>query len=337
MLILVFLFPGCDSGSFTSSSRHYHYSGATMGTTFTIKGIAAKNQLDYADLNVQIDGVLIDINQQMSSYIKDSELSRFNTSRTLDWVKISSDFYKVLKKSKEINDLSNQAFDVTVAPLINLWGFGTDPMNFQVPVSGKIVRAKANKGTEKIILQEKSESIRKELPELSIDLSAVAKGYAVDKIAELLNEYGFESFMVEIGGEIRLKGKNSSGNYWRIAIEKPSTDERSIQTVLSLTDISMATSGDYRNFFEKDGIHYSHTIDPRTGYPVSHTLASVTVLHDQCMDADAWATALMVLGPDKGYNLAEEQQLAVFFIIKTADGFKEIMTSRFREITEVKS
>ncbi len=331
ILLLVFLFSGCENHSSIERAAEFVYTGRTMGTTFSVKAKVVST-IDKTAVQQDIDELLILLNQQMSTYISDSELSLFNKSQSTEWMQISKNLFAVLKKSREVYDLSGMVFDPTISPLINLWGFGTDPTVFDVPSEEKIEAAQQLMGMDKVELDEMT-GVRKKHPQLSIDLSAVAKGFAVDKVAELMESKGLTDYMVEIGGEIRLKGHNFDDKKWKIAIEKPVSDMRSIQKVLPLTDISMATSGDYRNFFEKDGRRFSHTIDPVTGYPINHALASVTVLHKSCMDADAWATALMVLGQEKGFEVAQKNGLAAFFISKNAAEFEEKSTHEFKQLT----
>ena len=171
--------------------------------------------------------------------------------------------------------------------------------------------------------------------DLYVDLSGIAKGYGVDQVAELLEHLGIMDYMVEIGGEIRVKGKNNQGQPWQIAVEKPTVEKRMIEKILSITDTGMATSGDYRNYFEVEGVRFSHTIDPRTGRPINHTLASVTVLSETSMEADGLATAFMVMGPEDGYKFAELHRIPAFFIIKTDQGFDELMSTAFTASTKV--
>jgi len=279
---------------------------------------------------------LAEVNQQMSTYIKDSELSLINSTLATSAQFISLDLFTVIETAQEVSQLSGGAFDITVGPLVNLWGFGPDKMQHQAPEAEDIQSALGKTGYDKIVLSTRLLTLKKLLPGISIDLSALAKGYAVDEVANILEQQGIANYMVEIGGELHLKGKNLQDKNWRIAVEKPNIEKRELQRVLEITNIAMATSGDYRNFFEQDGKRFSHTIDPRTGYPITHKLASVTVLSDTTMKADAWATALMVLGPEEGYKVAEEQKLTVLFIIKTEQGFVEQATPLFTEFTKVK-
>jgi len=307
----------CDTVN-TNESYQFSYSGMTMGTRFNIKVPILPEGVDTDKLKKQVQQCLHEIDARMSTYLEDSELSEFNQNVSTDWQPVSRALYDVLNEAQRISRLSDGAFDITVGPLVNLWGFGPDPMVFEPPADSAIQALLEQTGYHYLKLKEKPLSVRKENPELYLDLSALAKGYAVDRVAGLLEEQGISDFLVEIGGELSLRGHNIQRQPWRIAIEKPAADKRMIQRVLSITNIAIATSGDYRNFFETGGIRFSHTIDPRTGRPIRHKLASVTVLRETTMEADALATALMVLGPDDGFRLAEQEQIAALFIIKPA-------------------
>ncbi len=328
-LFLVFLLTACNQSNQINKKYPFIYSDGIMGTRFNIKVSQLPDTVDANQLQQQIKQLLDLLNMQMSTYLPDSELSILNRSQSVNWQPVSVPLYEVLYKAKQVNKQSHGAFDVTVGPLVNLWGFGPDPMHFVAPAEKLITEKLKQTGSEYLFLNEENKSFKKGIPGLYIDLSALAKGYAVDQVALLLEKQGIQHYMVEIGGELRLRGHNVDGSPWRIAIEKPTVDRRMIQKILPVTNISMATSGDYRNFFEVDGVRFSHTIDPRTGSPITHKLASVTILSDTCMDADAWATALTVLGPEQGFELAEKRQIAALFIIKTADGFSEKSTSAF--------
>jgi len=239
----------------------------------------------------------------------------------------------VLKTAQNISELTQGAFDITIGPLVNLWGFGPEKMAFSVPEEAKIKQRLNQTGYQNLLLKESPYKIRKVIPELYLDLSALAKGYAVDQVGLVMEQQGISSYLAEIGGEIKVKGKNIQGQLWRIAIEKPISSNRAIHKILPISDIAMATSGDYRNYFEEQGVRFSHTIDPRTGYPVAYNLASVTILSKSTMAADAIATAMMVLGPNDGYQLAEKKQIAALFLIKTNTGYEEKSTSIFINYT----
>ncbi len=291
--------------------------GETMGTIYTIKVVASD---DLSDLQREVDLELKRINQLMSTYIADSAVSLLNKSPLDEQVEVPADLITVLRLSEEIHNITKGAFDVTVGPLVTLWGFGPDQKFLNVPSPIQISQAQQRVGMQHLKLGASSVS---RSVDLYVDLSGIAKGFAVDRLCELLDRNGFQNYMVEIGGELKTSGKNDRGTPWIIAIEKPESIKRSIFRTLPLRDLGMATSGDYRNYREVDGNRYSHLIDPKSGMPISHNLVSVTVLHSSAAIADALATALNVMYPEQGMVLADEQNLAVLFIIKDDDGFVE--------------
>ncbi|HEX7027751.1 MAG TPA: FAD:protein FMN transferase, partial [Gammaproteobacteria bacterium] len=309
--LLLLLLSGLTLACGRNVSEH-RIEGVTMGTYYLVKIADAPKNLKTNELQDGMDSLLHEINRSMSTYDKDSELSRINRSRKPEPIPISPGLYTVLNEAVKISRLSNGAFDITVGPLVNLWGFGPELRDDTVPASVDIQLALARVGMDKIELSDSdSPAFRKLHPEVYLDLSAIAKGYGVDRLAEHLEIRGIKNYMVEIGGEMRVKGVNARGKPWRIAIEEPSPAGRNVFSVIAPGDRAVATSGDYRNYFEWDGRRYSHTIDPRNGRPVDHALASVTVLANNCMHADAMATALMVLGPKQGYDLAVAEKLPV--------------------------
>lgn len=307
-----------------------HLSGRTMGTTYSVKYRSAPDAPSLKALQIEIDALLSGINHTMSTYDPESELSRVNRMRTTDWVPVSASLLAVLNAALEIGARSEGAFDITVGPLVNLWGFGPELRRDRIPLEADIAAARARSGLDKLTLHDTPPAMRKHRPDVFLDLSGIAKGYGVDQVAELMTAHGIEHYMIEIGGEVRVRGLKERDTPWRIAIEKPLPGERSVQTVLALSDIALATSGDYRNFFEIAGRRYSHTIDPATGRPVDHHLVSVTVLADTSMRADAWATAFMVLGPERGMAIAERLGLPVLFIIERDGQFEERVCCAFQ-------
>lgn len=326
---IIWLLSACQSG--TPQRALTELQGATMGTSYTVKLVALPAELKPERIQAEIDAILERINRQMSTYLNDSELSQFNRSRETSWIDASEELVNVLKQAQQVSALSNGAFDVTVGPLVNLWGFGPSPGMDRVPSEQDIREARSRVGYRELEVRSSPAAIRKDRPDLYVDLSAIAKGYAVDAVAQHLQALQIENYMVEIGGEIRAKGRNARDVFWRIAIEKPSSGSRSLHSVIELDNVGIATSGDYRNYFEQEGGRYSHTIDPRTGRPVTHKLASVTVADPSTMHADVMATALMVLGPQAGYRFAEQHKLAAFFIVKSEDGFYDKATTAFQE------
>jgi thiamine biosynthesis lipoprotein len=309
-----------------------------MGTTYSIKIAADKDQIEKIDAEKfqnSVDSILIQVNKEMSTYIPESEISIFNQSKSTEWFPISKDFANVMEMSLYISQKSAGAFDITVGPIVNLWGFGPDYKLEYVPTQKEIEMGLLSVGYNNIFVNPEPPSIKKKIKDIYIDLSAIAKGFGVDKVSDYLEVKNIENYMVEIGGEVRTSGKNAKSNKWQIGISTPDGGVN-LQRVVSLSGNSIATSGDYRNYFEKDGVRYSHTIDPRTGMPINHTLASVTVIHGSCMIADGMATAITVLGPDEGYELAIKEELPIFMIVREGNEFVEKMTPSFKQfLTEV--
>lgn len=302
-------------------------SGATMGTTYHVKVVAAKVR-DPAALKAGIDALLAQINQSMSTYIEDSELNQFSRSPIGQPFSASPELFTVLSLAKDIYRFSNGAFDPTVGPLVDVWGFGPQQREEQVPTADEIAALMADIGYDKIAFDNSSHSVTR-LHSLAVDLSAIAKGYGVDRVSEHLSGLGLTNHMVEIGGEVRLSGSNAQGQPWHIAIEAPVTEMGGVQRIIALSDVGLATSGDYRNYFEKDGKRYSHTIDPRTGRPIEHNLASVTVIRSTSAQADGLATAFMVMGADQALALANATDIPVFLVVKTGEGFAERYSAAF--------
>ncbi len=298
-----------------------------MGTTYNITLVNPPQNIQKQALQNDIDSSLLTINQLMSTYISDSELSRFNQSPPNEWFQLSEDTFNVIQYSLNLSKLTVGKFDVTIGPLINLWGFGaTERVDF--PSDDIIEIAKEKIGWQSITLNTESLQIKKNKA-LSIDLSAVAKGYGVDKIAELLEDNEVDNYLVEIGGEIRVKGVNKNNQLWKIGIETPSLGQLGAQKVVAIDNMAVATSGDYRNFFEKDGVRYSHTIDPDTGKPVTHNIASITVLSKTAKEADALATALMVMGESKALDFAKVYNIPVYILLYDGDAYTALYSPSF--------
>lgn len=319
---LIFM-AGCEK-----SVELVHLSGPTMGTTYNIKYTQQAGIPDSSHLQTEIDRLLEQVNDQMSTYRVDSELSRFNQYQGSDPFQVSEQTATVVKEAIRLNSLTLGALDVTVGPLVNLWGFGPEARRDTVPTEQELAERKAKTGIE--YLSVSGDFLSKTLPNLYVDLSTIAKGWGVDVVADFIESQGIENYMVEVGGEMRLKGRNAQGIPWRIAIEKPSVQERSVQEIIEPGDMAIATSGDYRNYFERDGMRYSHIINPKTGYPIDNKVVSVTVLDKSSMTADGLSTGLMVLGEEKAMAVAELNQIPVFMIIKTDDGFREVASSAFQ-------
>ena len=309
--------------------------GSTMGTQFSVTLPNGLGDHDALKLQKAVEAVLEDVDETMSTYKPESMLSQFNGNPSVDWEPVEEQFCRVVENSLEISQQTNGAFDITIAPLVNLWGFGPGELIDEPPGDDEIELFLSGTGFENLHADCTKPAIRKDMPDLMLDLSAIGKGYAADVVAELLQDLGFDSFLVEVGGEIRVEGLNSNNEAWAIGIEAPLPNARKPHTVVHVTDTAMATSGDYRNYFEADGKLYSHTIDTRTGRPVTHSLASVTVVDNDGWRADALATALLVMGPEEGMAFAEREGIAVLMLIRTSDGIAEIESAAFAKLRGV--
>ena len=295
--------------------------GPTMGTSYTVQLLALPPGKTVDDVRRVVEGRLESINATMSTYVSDSEVSRLSRHSAPTWFPISSETAKVIAEAQRVSHLTAGAFDITVAPLVRLWGFGGNKTPTALPNEADIAPHRSHVGVSKLELKLQPPSIRKLDAGTEVDLSGIAKGYAVDAVSDELKKLGAESFWVDIGGDLRVGAEKAPGAPWVAAIERPTEHERSAETRISLTQRAMATSGDYRNFFTRNGERFSHTIDPRTGKPVTHTLASVSVVAPNCMEADALATAFLVLGPEPGYRMAESLNVPAFFIERRESGF----------------
>lgn len=310
----------------------YELSGATMGTQFSVKVAQPVTDAGLASLQKEIDATLESLEQAMSTYIVQSDVSRFNASPSTDWFELSQLTCSAVEAALELSVQTEGAFDVTVGPLVNLWGFGPDTSRLQPPSEAEIAAALERVGYQRLHADCARPALRKERADVYVDLSAYGKGLAVDRLAELLDAHGIRRYLVEIGGELRMRGAGARRESWSVAIETPTDEASSVQRVMHLTDKAMATSGDYRNFFRFEGRRYSHTIDPRNGLPTSHELASVSVIADTAALADGLATALLVLGPEEGYELALREGIPAYFQLRRGDGFEERMTPAFHQL-----
>ena len=304
-----------------------------MGTTYSVKlGAAAEGAPDLLQVSQEIESELQRVNEQMSTYLTTSEISRFNQQTSQEWFSVSAETAQVVELALQLTRDSNGAFDVTVGPLVNLWGFGPSPRKSSVPSQTQIDETLQAVGADKLQVRLVPPALRKSVAGLQVDLSAIAKGHGVDRVAQVLERLHFTSYFVEIGGEVRTKGKKPGGQAWQVGIERPSVEGRSVAHVLEVSDQSLATSGNYRNFFEVDGRRYSHTISPQTGWPIADPIASASVLADNCALADGLATAMMSAGFEAGRALAERHGWAVMLVRPGIDGdFETFESSAFKQ------
>lgn len=317
---------GCEK----NTPEYLQYSGQSMGTSYHVKIVQTKSAANENTLEEGIIDTLARVDHRMSTYRKDSEVSRLNQAAVGEWVAFSADTLEVLNLAQDMSRLTDGSFDATVGTLVNLWGFGSSGFTGAIPSEKKIQQALSQVGYQHIKMSPDGKQVKK-VADIKLDFSAIAKGFAVDQIAEYLNLSGVSDYLVEVGGEIRASGVKIDGSHWKIAIESPVSIVRSVQRVIALSDMALATSGDYRNYFEHNGQRYSHTIDPRTGKPVNHRLVSITVIDELSARADALATALTVMGENKGMEFVQAQGIAAFFIVKQEDRFVERYSSEFKE------
>jgi thiamine biosynthesis lipoprotein len=315
----------CEGGA----GRLTQVSGATMGTTYRVKIHDLPAGTSERDLERDVARILATVDARMSTYRANSELSRFNDGPADAWTEVSHDTLAVVEAALGVSRLTSGAFDPTIGPLVDLWGFGAGGQVHKVPAPAQIEAARRRMSFADLRAATTPPRLGKKHGGTRLDLSGIAKGFGADKVAEHLERLGAGQYLVEVGGELRGRGASPRGEVWRVGIERPVAAPRAVQRVVRLGGQGLATSGDYRIFFEHDGATYAHLIDPRSGRPVDHGLASVTVIAGTTMWADALSTALMVLGPEAGRELAEREGIAAFFIARHPRGFVEIATPAF--------
>ena len=320
-----------------SATEVRRFEGETMGTTWSVNAVLPEGIDDRAienGIQAEVDRVVA----QMSTYEAESDLSRFNRAPAGTWQALPPEFFDVLRYALSLAKDTGGAYDPTVGPLVNLWGFGPEKRPRDAPDAAAIAAARSRVGWAKIRLDEANH--RAFQPGgIYVDLSSVAKGFGVDQVARFLDRSGVHAYLVEVGGELRAHGRKPDGSAWHVGIERPGAAAGAVDTlddvgrVVSLTDKAIATSGDYRHFFESGGTFYSHHIDPRTGYPVAHRVASVSIVAGDCMHADSLGTTLTVLGPEEGMAYAKRHGIAVLFILYSEDGrFEERMSPAFAAV-----
>lgn len=303
-----------------------------MGTTYSVKVVTGSRlePVESTTLGQRVQEELDGVNARMSTYLADSELSRLNQHADDTPFAVSGELLRVLETAREVGVATRGAYDITVGPLVDAWGFGPGGRIESAPAPSRLAELEEHCGWEQIEIDAEAGAVRKATAAVRCDLSGIAKGFAVDRVSTALAGQGYGDHMVEVGGEVRTSGLNRSGEAWRIAIESPSPASGRHQRVLPLSGLALATSGDYRNYFEEGGVRYSHIIDPRTAQPIRHRLASVSVVAECCDRADALATGLLVLGEQEGWEVAVENDLAVLMLVRSADGsFEERATPRF--------
>ena len=334
LLAAALFFVGCDQKpqpAKTHATEVTVLEGKTMGTFWraSIPGIDAKRS---AELKEKIQTQLDADDRLLSTWKNDSALMRFNHAATTEPWPVSEAMADIVTLSLRIGAKTHGAMDITVGPLVNLWGFGPDKQPVATPDAQAIAAAKARTGLQhlQVINQSGRQFLQKDIPDLFVDLSTVGEGYAADHLARLMEQEGISRYLVSVGGALVSRGMNGEGKPWRVAIQKPTDRENAVQAIVDINGHGISTSGSYRNYYELDGKRISHVIDPQTGQPITHKLVSVTVIAPTALEADGWDTGLMVLGPEKAQQVVREEGLAVYMIVKEGEGFKTWMSPQFR-------
>ena len=332
LLGIVILLVGCDNTSApaTPKAQVTVLDGKTMGTFWRVS-VVGVDQNKAEDLRQKVQTLLDGDDQLLSTWKSDSALMRFNQSQSMTPWPVSEGMADIVTESLRIGQKTQGAMDITVGPLVNLWGFGPDKQPVKTPTQAQINAAKARTGLEKLTVINRAgqQYLQKSIPDLYVDLSTVGEGYAADHLARLMVEEGISRYLVSVGGALVSRGMNGEGQPWRVAIQKPTDRENAVQAIVDINGHGISTSGSYRNYYELDGKRISHVIDPQTGRPITHNLVSVTVIAPTALEADGWDTGLMVLGTEKAQQVVREQGLAVYMIMKEGDGFTTWMSPQF--------
>lgn len=304
------------------------FDGPTMGSTFSIKYVRTASVPEKETLVRETTAILTSLDQQLSTYRSDSDIARFNALPAGQCAAMPQAVRQLIDAGEQLSVESSGAFDLTLEPLLSLWGFGPQGRVEQVPTAAQVAQTLQRVGHQHLRVE--GEQLCKDA-DVQVDFNSIAAGYAVDQVALRLQELGVRSYLVEITGELKAEGTKPDGSSWRIAIEAPRDDERVAQQIIELDGLAVSTSGDYRNYFERDGVRFSHTLDPHSGRPVEHKLAAVTVLDRSALRADGLSTALMVLGPERGFEFADQQRIAAFFVVRDGQGFVTKSTQAFEQ------
>lgn len=319
------------TGCFNSGEPVMEIAGSTMGSTYSIKWVPADDSPPPKQLQQSVETMFDQFDRDVSVWRDDSELSRFNSAPAGTCATVPDSLRELVQAADSLHTASTGAFDITVGPLLDLWGFHGSAPTQDIPSEDALRAALHRVGQQHLRLN--GEQLCKQR-DVIVDISGIAAGYMVDEVVERLGSYGITSYMVEITGELKAAGLKPGGNPWRIAIEEPRDDDRIAQLILPLDGYAVSTSGDYRNYFEYEGKRYSHTFNPRSGMPVMHQLAAVTVLHPSALEADGLSTVLLVLGPEQGWDYALEQEIAALFVVRQGNGFVSRSTPRFVALTK---
>jgi thiamine biosynthesis lipoprotein len=325
LVSLIVVLSACGNGDSMES-----FGGPTMGSTYSIKYVRRAGLPAAADVRVEVEKILADIDRQLSTYRSDSDIERFNDLPANRCQKMPASILKLIRVGEQLSEQSEGSYDLTVEPLLNLWGFGPQGREEKVPAEQALARARQRVGYQHLRIE--GDQLCKDAA-VEVDFNSIAAGYAVDTIAARLEALGIHDYLAEATGELKAAGKKLDGSPWRIALEEPRDDQQVAERIVAVDGFGLSTSGDYRNYFEQGGRRYSHTFDARTGAPVSNTLASVTVIHPSALMADGLSTLLLILGPERGWDYAEKHDIGAFFVIRADTGFVTRTSHAFERVT----
>ena len=325
LVTLIVVLSACGNGDSMES-----FGGPTMGSTYSIKYVRRAGLPAAADVRVEVEKILADIDRQLSTYRSDSDIERFNDLPANRCQKMPASILKLIRVGEQLSEQSEGSYDLTVEPLLNLWGFGPQGREEKVPAEQALAQARQRVGYQHLRIE--GDQLCKDAA-VEVDFNSIAAGYAVDTIAARLETLGIHDYLAEATGELKAAGKKLDGSPWRIALEEPRDDQQVAERIVAVDGFGLSTSGDYRNYFEQGGRRYSHTFDARTGAPVLNTLASVTVIHPSALMADGLSTLLLILGPERGWDYAEKHDIGAFFVIRADTGFVTRTSHAFERVT----
>ena len=325
LVTLIVMLSACGNGDSMES-----FGGPTMGSTYSIKYVRRAGLPAAADVRGEVEKILTDIDRQLSTYRSDSDIERFNELPANRCQKMPASILKLIRVGEQLSEQSEGSYDLTVEPLLNLWGFGPQGREEKVPAEQALAQARQRVGYQHLRIE--GDQLCKDAA-VEVDFNSIAAGYAVDTIAARLEALGIHDYLAEATGELKAAGKKLDGSPWRIALEEPRDDQQVAERIVAVDGFGLSTSGDYRNYFEQGGRRYSHTFDARTGAPVSNTLASVTVIHPSALMADGLSTLLLILGPERGWDYAEKHDIGAFFVIRADTGFVTRTSHAFERVT----
>ncbi|MCU7250254.1 FAD:protein FMN transferase [Pseudomonas koreensis] len=323
--MLMATLPGCGNGDAMES-----FGGPTMGSTYSIKYVRHAGLADPAQVRSEVEGILGEVDRQMSTYRSDSDIERFNALPANRCQTMPAPVLELIRVGEQLSEQSEGAYDLTVEPLMNLWGFGPQGREEKVPSPAALAETRQRVGYRHLRIE--GDQLCKDAA-VEVDFNSIAAGYAVDTIAARLETMGIHDYLAEATGELKASGKKLDGSPWRIALEEPRDDQQVAERIISVDGYGVSTSGDYRNYFQQDGRRYSHTFDARSGAPVLHNLASVTVIHPSALMADGLSTLLLILGPEAAWDYAEKHDIGAFFVIRADTGFVTRTSQAFERLS----